>query len=170
MRVGNHQRIVASNVMVVGNHNTITGNNNQVTGHHNKVNGNNNQIVGNHNTTQGDDNMCTGRHNKTEGIANSDNVVDDNVIVVVNDDDNVVRVNNFGGFSETSWFGNIRKPKPKKKKQKEPEDEPIFIECPLASDPDTLVPDDAPDGTPMCVVCTANAPSCIILPCMHKSL
>jgi hypothetical protein len=55
-------------------------------------------------------------------------------------------------------------------KKEKKEADLIFVECPLPTDLDTVVPDDAPDGTPACVVCTAKAPCCVMLPCMHKSL
>lgn len=55
-----------------------------------------------------------------------------------------------------------------KKREREELQEPIFVECPLPTDQDIVIPEDAPEGTPSCVICTVNAPSCVILPCMHK--
>jgi hypothetical protein len=172
MRVGNLQRIDASNVMVVGNHNTIIGNNNLVTGNHNKMTGNNNHVTGNHNKMAGNDNLVTGNHNTTQGDNNmctgSFNASLSGSVAIDMAPDSVWNnavVNIQGKVDIQGIFamGDVICYEKTDKKQ-------LFIECPLESEPDTPIPDDAPDGTPACVVCTANAPSCVILPCMHKSL
>ena len=40
-----------------------------------------------------------------------------------------------------------------------------FVECPLPTDKDTIALENAPSS---CVICTANVPICVIMPCMHK--
>lgn len=185
VRVGHHQTIHASGITVVGHHNIVYGNNNTITGHHNSIYGNNNTVTGHHNFINGTGNKQTRNYNKMNGKqqqgSGSGSVV----------------VNTFGGGQivfdnyPRSVIGSIgdhsitnividddeddKKEKKKEKKKKEKrkrdeEEEVVFIECPLESDKDVPLPEDVAEGVPSCVVCTANTPCCVVMPCMHKSL
>lgn len=197
MRVGNHQKINASNTTVVGNHNTVTGNNNSVTGNHNTVNGDHNSGAGNHNSVTGKGNHWVGKYNhingKEENSPSSSSIVfgnnniqyggnivyhnkDNIVISCIGDPDKIVNMPVIPRVPPTLMAATLKttivhdddEPKVTKKEKKDAD--LIFVECPLPTDLDTVLAEDAPDGTPACVVCTAKAPCCVILPCMHKSL
>jgi hypothetical protein len=185
MRVGNHQTINASNTTVFGNHNTVTGNNNTVTGNNNSVTGNHNTVRGDHNSVTGKGNHWVGKHNHINGKEEnspSSIVVGNNNIqcggnIVLNDvlhggwSTRGVVIGCIGGSDTVvNMFDDDDSDEPKVTKKEKKEADLIFVECPLPTDLDTVVPDDAPDGTPACVVCTAKAPCCVMLPCMHKSL
>lgn len=183
VRVGHHQTIHASGITVVGHHNTVHGNNNTITGHHNSIHGNNNTVTGHHNSIHGTGNKQSGDYNKMNGKQEGGSTPKGSGSVVVN---------TFGGGQGVithvfhnhpgSIIGSVgdddddkkEKKKEKKKKEKrkheEEEEEVVFIECPLESDKDVPLPEDAAEGVPSCVVCTANAPCCVVMPCMHKSL
>lgn len=195
MRVGNHQTINASNTNVVGNHNTVTGNNNSVAGNHNTVSGDHNSGVGNHNSVTGKGNHWVGKHNHINGKEENSPSLSSSIVFGNNNiqcggnivyrgteciggPDTIVNMPAIPRVPPALMAATLKativhdddddEPKVTKKEKKEAD--LIFVECPLPTDLDTTLPEDAPDGTPACVVCTAKAPCCVMLPCMHKSL
>lgn len=197
MRVGNNQKITASGVNVVGNNNTVTGNNNHVTGNNNKIYGNDNIVTGNSNRVQGDRNKMTGNSNKMNGTDNRSTGNNNKINGVAQASPsasggrNVIRLGNMtivaeGGSASMTFFNHPGSTviasggslavagasmstqefgKLLKKREREEEEEQ-FVECPLESEKD----EEAKDGAASCVICTANVPACVIMPCMHKSL
>lgn len=184
MSVGNHRVSNGSYEHIVGNHNRSYGNHNHITGNHNHSEGDSNHITGNHNHVRGQRNHVTGNHNHIWGNGNTvsgrNNYVND--VLQKNDeadDDDDVDTVNFGGSgggfqiqykngTVVNTFGIVNNSK--KKKSKIAAADPLFTECPLSTDEDVIVPDDAPEDTPTCVVCTTNKPICVIIPCMHKNI
>lgn len=197
---GNHNRITGNGNTITGNHNAITGNNNIVTGNHNKVSGNNNQGTGNHNTANGTGNQWNGSYNKVDGQASekkedssySSYSFNDGTMVINGGSSNGSMIIDGGNIQIDNLVMSARSSSPmitihgrrydrvplqsgtttteKKPKKEEESDELPFIECPLESDKDVVIADDAPEGTPTCVVCLSNAPICVLLPCMHKCM
>jgi hypothetical protein len=164
MRAGNNLNFNVSNMYISGNHNKVTGNNNTVSGNHNTVTGHNNTILGNHNTITGRGNAWTGKFNKhiieiSEESSSSSSE---------EEDESSSSSSSVESSSSSSSSSSIESPQ--KKKSKKREDDLAFVECPLPTDVDIALPENAADNTPACVICTVNAPCCIILPCMHKSL
>lgn len=169
MRAGNNLNFNVSNMYISGNHNKVTGNNNTVSGNHNTVTGHNNTILGNHNTTIGKRNVCKGSFNKTI-IDVSDESSSSSSEEEEEEESSSSSIESSSSSSSSSSSIEPSQKKKSKKRELSSGDDLAFVECPLPTDVDIALPENAADNTPACVICTVNAPCCIILPCMHKSL
>lgn len=184
-RMGDHQKITGNGLNIIGDYNEINGNGNNIVGDYNEVNGNGNNVTGDYNKIKGTGNNYTGDYNTLNGKKSTKDMpkigksrtfsFEADVIGNVGNQGSVI-VNTFGGPDGglvTQVFRNapgsrIGKTREREEKKKE-EEEPQFIECP-AKEEDVALPDDAPDGTPVCSICLSNQPVCVVLPCLHKCI
>lgn len=175
-RVGDYQTIRASGITVKGDYNKIHGDNNTIHGDYNIVYGNNNVGEGDYNESFGGGNYWTGDFNKVRtrkmdpqpvAIPSSNVIMRGTPVKRMIMAKPVIRGSIIGCVGDHCTT-NVIEEEPEKRKREE--EEPRFVECPLESDKDSPLPEDSVEGIPSCVICTANAPCCVIMPCMHKSL
>lgn len=193
--MGDYQKITGNGLNVIGDYNEVRGNGNNIVGDYNEVTGNGNNVVGDYNKIKGLGNNYTGDYNTVNGKRESVQKGKRGVIGLVGDQGGTVTVNTFGGPNGlvTHVFNNhpgsviagqttvvsggslidVVSKKESKKRQRAEAKEPQFIECPTETDVkegDVALADDAPEGTPSCLVCLSQQPVCILMPCLHKCM
>jgi hypothetical protein len=135
------------------------------------ISGNRNHVTGNHNRIFGNENTANGRFNYINDVLqNNDESYDDIGVSTVNfgGPDGGFQIQYSNGTIVNTFGISDNKKTTNKKKVKVAELQ--FTECPLVTDEDVPVPDDAPDDALSCVICTVNNPICVIIPCMHKNV
>lgn len=138
--------MIGSNQRYATSNATIVGSNNHITGDFNKIIGNNNTVVGDYNEITGSNNSVRGDGNEGQGNNNT-----------------------FVGRWNTHGRGDCSSSSSKKRAKAEEVD---YVECPTEAQTkecDEVVPEEDED-TVRCVVCIDRAPSCAVLPCMHRCL
>jgi hypothetical protein len=159
---GDHCKVKGNHCVVNGDYCTVSGNNCVVNGDKCTVSGNNCVV-------NGDECRITGENCIRPGGGN--------VVVIRGTNDGNYQVN---GGTTTITMGSHGAIRPRaevlaavnvtrEKKQREDKEEK-FVECPTEAqtkEHDKTPPEDDEDA-PRCVVCLERAPSCAVVPCMHR--